>query len=66
MILDEKVKIVVQINGKVRDMIEADSGLTESEAKELALGSEKVKKYLKSGNIGKIIYIQDRLINFVV
>ncbi|KKU92676.1 MAG: Leucine-tRNA ligase [Candidatus Yanofskybacteria bacterium GW2011_GWC1_48_11] len=66
LILDEKVKIVVQINGKVRDMIEADSGLTEPEAKELALESEKVKKYLESGNIGKIIYIQDRLINFVV
>jgi len=66
LIKDEIVRIVIQINGKVRDMIEAKAGLSEEEAKALALASEKVNKYMAGQNIKKLVYIQNRLINIVI
>lgn len=58
--------LIVQVNGKVRDQVEVPKGLAEDNAKKLALESEKVKKYIGSGQVRKVIYIQDRLINIVV
>ncbi|HUT22612.1 MAG TPA: leucine--tRNA ligase [Candidatus Bipolaricaulota bacterium] len=65
-IVEEKVKIVVQINGKLKVSFEAEAGISEDEAKEDALGLEKVKQALKDKKIKKTIFVKDRLINFVV
>jgi leucyl-tRNA synthetase len=66
LIKEEEINLIVQVNGKVRDQIKASAGLGEKEARELALKSQKVKKYLKGQEIKKIVYIPDRLLNFVV
>lgn len=58
------IKLAVQVNGKTRDVIEADTGLSEAEVKKLALESQKVAGHIVS-KIVKTIYIKDRLINFV-
>lgn len=63
----ENVKIIVQVNGKLRDTITvsalevADQAKIESEAKK----SEKVAKFLE-GQIKKVIFVKGKLINFVV
>ena len=63
----QKIKIVIQINGKVRDTLEIQSSeinnqnFIENEAK----NSQKVKKYLKS-EVKKVIYVKGKIINFVV
>mgnify|MGYP003329379374 CR=1 FL=1 len=43
---DENVVIVVQVNGKLKDRIEAASDLSENDIQELALGSERIKEVL--------------------
>ncbi|MCD6410497.1 leucine--tRNA ligase [bacterium] len=62
----EIITLIVQINGKVRDQIQVKKGISEEEAKELALKLEKIQKWLKGRKIKKVIFVKDRLINFVV
>jgi len=58
--------LVVQVNGKVREMIECPMGISESEAKEKALSSSKIIGWTRGKEIIKIIFVKDKLINFVV
>ncbi|MFA5172807.1 MAG: class I tRNA ligase family protein [Candidatus Paceibacterota bacterium] len=63
---DEKITLVIQVNGKVRDKMEAVAEINKEEAKEAALASEKIKKILEGKEIKKIIFIEGKLINIVV
>jgi len=58
--------LIVQISGKVRDKIKAKMDISEEEAKELAMQSEKVKSNIQNKEIKKVIFVKNRLINFVV
>jgi leucyl-tRNA synthetase len=62
----EEITLVVQVNGKLRDRIQAPAELEEEGAKQIAFSSEKVEGYLQGKEIKKIIYIKGRLINIVV
>ena len=62
---EEKVSLVVQVNGKLRDTILVDKGLDENQARFLAMASEKVQKHISNEEIKKVIYVKDRLINLV-
>lgn len=64
-IAEEKINLVIQINGKMRDVITVKRGLPKEEVKQLALASEKIKKYLSDNPPKDFIYVQDKLINFV-
>ena len=66
LIKEEKVLLIVQINGKVRERIEADLGLSQKEAEKKALKSEKIKNWVGVKKIKKIIFIPDKLINIVI
>ncbi|MGD0352003.1 MAG: leucine--tRNA ligase [Dehalococcoidia bacterium] len=63
---EEEVTLVIQVNGKIRDRVTVPVSITEAEAKELALSSERIKDYLKDNNVAKIIYVPQRLVNIVV
>jgi leucyl-tRNA synthetase len=65
LIKEEVITLVVQVNGKVRDNIEAEADIKEEKAKELALGSDKVKKWIKDKEIIKTVYIKNKLVNIV-
>jgi len=62
---EEEVTLVVQVNGKLRDKLAVPVTITEDEAKELALGREKIKSYVEGKRIGKVIYVPRRLVNIV-
>jgi leucyl-tRNA synthetase len=62
----EKVLLIVQINGKVRDKIEISPGISQKEASKLALNSEKIKVLLGGTPPKKIIFVPDKLINIVI
>ncbi|CAN5278039.1 leucine--tRNA ligase [soil metagenome] len=62
----EEVTLIVQVNGKLRDRIEAPVDLSEDLAKELALTSEKVRPHVEGRQIRKSIYVPGRLVNLVV
>jgi leucyl-tRNA synthetase len=63
---DEEITLVVQVDGKVRDRITVPASVSESEAKEAALGSEKVKAHLQGKTIANVVYVPGRLVNVVV
>jgi len=66
LIREEKFELVIQINGKVRDKIEVAAGISEAEAKNLALSREKIKNWLAGKEIQKIIFVPSKLINLVI
>jgi leucyl-tRNA synthetase len=66
LIIDSKRILIVQVNGRIRDSIEIEVGVSESEARKIAEGSIKVKSYLKDSKIKRVIFVKDRLINFVI
>ena len=63
---EKSFTLVVQINSKVRDKIKAKKGINETEAKRLAKTSPHIKKYLSKQKIKKVIFVKDRIINFVI
>ncbi len=65
LIVDEEIEMVIQVNGKVRDKMKVSADISEGDAKQKALDSEKVKAHL-SGEPKKIIFIKGRLVNIVV
>jgi len=65
LIEEEKILLIVQINGKVRDKIEAKSGITQKEAEKIAFKSEKIKALISKSEVKKIVFVPDKLINIV-
>ena len=65
-IVDEVFILVIQVNGKVRDNIEVDANIKESQAKELALKSNKVSKFIGGNEVEKTIFVPGKLINLVI
>jgi len=63
---NDETELVIQINGKVRDSIIVPAEISEEEAKEKALSSEKVKKWLDGKEPKKIIYVKGKLISIVI
>ena len=63
---DQTVTLVVQVNGKLRDRLEARAGLDEASAKKLALASERVRAYADGKEVVRVVYVPDRLLNIVV
>ncbi len=63
---EELVTVVFQVNGKLRDKINVPAGTPEEKLKELALSSDKVKKYTKRSRIIKEIVVPGKLVNIVV
>jgi leucyl-tRNA synthetase len=58
--------LVVQVNGKLRDRIEAESGAGEDELLALAKASEKVQGHIDGKQVVKEIVVPGKLVNLVV
>ena len=65
-IKEDKVNLVVQINGKKRSLIEIAKDLEVDELLEIVRKDEKTKKYLGGEKIKKNIYIKNKLINIII
>ena len=63
---EEKVTIVVQVNGKVRGKIEVPPGLKEEEVFNLVSKDEKIMKWIEGKEIVKKIFVPDKILNIVV
>ena len=60
------VEVVVQVNGKVRGRVTVSRGASEAEVVARAMQDESVRKFLDGKPVRKTVYVQDRLLNFVV
>jgi leucyl-tRNA synthetase len=62
----EEITLIVQVNGKLRDRIEAPADISEEAARELALSSARVRPHLEGKELRKSVYVPGRLVNLVV
>ncbi len=65
-LIEENLKLVIQVNGKLRGEIEVPIDLDEKEILALAKVEKKVAKYLAEGKLIKEIYVKGKLISLVV
>ena len=63
---DDRVEIIIQINGKKRNSISTVKNIDEKKLNDLITKEELVDKYLKSGQIIKTIYVKNRVINYII
>lgn len=63
---ENRVTLVIQINGKLRDRLEIPSDLEQAEIENKALNSPKVRPYIMDQAIRKIIVVKNKLVNIVV
>ena len=63
---DEKVNLVIQINGKKRGILNCKKGLDQNDILEFAKIDKNIWKYLGNKKIKKIIFIKDKLINILL
>ena len=63
---DHTFNLVIQVNGKVRDMVSAQIGISKDDAEKLALESEKAKKFIDGKEVVKVIVVPNKLVNVVV
>ncbi|MEN6529231.1 MAG: leucine--tRNA ligase [Anaerolineaceae bacterium] len=63
---EDVITLVIQINGKVRDRITVPADVTEQQARETALASEMMKKFLEGRTPKQVIYVKGRLVNIVL
>lgn len=63
--VSDTVELVLQVNGKIVNKTEAPRGLSEADAKALALNDEKVRNRINGDSVKKVIVVLDRLVNVV-
>ena len=66
LLTSETVTLVVQVNGKLRDRIEAAADAPREELLRLARESEKVGRHLDGKEVVKEIVVPGKLVNLVV
>ena len=66
LILKEKIKMVIQINGKTRDVFELEKGVKQIDVEKICKKNVKIKDNFKNKSIKKVIFVKDRIINFII
>ena len=61
----EEIKMAVQINGKTRDVINIKKDLMEKDVNNFIIKNSKAKKYLDRKKTIKIIFVKNKIINYI-
>ncbi|MFA6341192.1 MAG: leucine--tRNA ligase [Candidatus Paceibacterota bacterium] len=64
-LVSSKVKMVVQVNGRVRGIIIMSNDSSEGEVEKMALSDENIVKWIDDKQITKRIFVKNKIINFV-
>jgi len=62
----KQVTLVLQVDGRVRDRVEVAAEITDAEAREVALASPRVRRFLAGKTVADVIVVSGRLVNIVV
>ena len=65
-LIKERFDVVVQINGKKRDLMNFNKDINEQDLLIEIRNNEKLKKFLNNNKIKKSIYIKNKLINLII
>ena len=63
---EEEITLIIQVNGKLRDKALVSASISEVEAKELALGRERIKACIGGKRLTRVIYAPKKVVNIVV
>jgi len=63
---EEKLELVIQINGKLRSKIMITPGIPDDEIKGMALEEQKIRELIGTRAIKKIIVVKGKLVNIVI
>ena len=63
---NSEIKMVVQINGKTRDVLNVKRNLEEAEIADLVNKSLKANKYIINKKILKTIFVKNKIINYII
>ncbi|MFZ2226002.1 MAG: leucine--tRNA ligase [Candidatus Moraniibacteriota bacterium] len=63
---DEEIELVVQVNGKVRDLLKVSADISEEDATKMALEREKIKNFTAGKEIKKVVFVKGKLISLVI
>ena len=66
LLIDEEVTVAVQVNGKLRETLTAPRGASRELLEEMALGADKIARFLDGAAPRKVIVVPDRLVNIVL
>ena len=66
LILKEKIQLAIQINGKTREVIEVEKDMNQTSVEKICRNNEKIKNKVSSKSINKIIFVKNRIINFIL
>ncbi len=66
LVIEEQMTLIVQVGGKVRDKLTVATEITEAQAKDLALTSERVRPWLAGKTIVNVVYVPGKLVNISV
>ena len=64
--MKEKIKVAIQINGKTRKIIDVYRDLSENDVVSACLKDKKLDKQLNKKRIFKTIFVQNKIINFLI
>jgi leucyl-tRNA synthetase len=64
--VESSVTIAVQVNGKLRASIDVPKGAPEADVVAAARAEENVRRHLDGAKERRVIYVKERLVNFVV
>ena len=62
----DEILIVFQVNGKVRQKVQIEVGITDEDLKSLALSDPKILEWTQDKEIKKVIIVPKKLVNIVV
>jgi leucyl-tRNA synthetase len=63
---EEKITVVIQVNGKVRSRIQAVPAVDNKQLEEMALADERINQFLAGKTVKKIIVVKGKLVNIVI
>jgi leucyl-tRNA synthetase len=66
MLQADTFELVCQVNGKVRDRVQAPTGASREELETLALAARGVQAHVDGHEVAKVIVVPDKLVNVVV
>ena len=65
LVLDEKIKIAIQINGKTREIIEVRKDATEKDVVDESKKIKKINDQLIKTQIKRTIFVRNKVINYL-
>ena len=65
-IVDENIRVVIQINGKKRGLLNLKKNTDQKEILSLIKKDEKLNKYIENKKIKKQIFVKNKIMNLIV